>query len=386
MLGELGLEQEMEWRQSKTGFYSEGRHVSMSSSLDFLRFPLIGLVDKARLAATILHASRIENWRELEHVPVEVWLRKWSGDRTFEKVWLPLLRSKLGESYRQTSAAFIWATIARLYAARRSGMKQEMFGYLPGGYARLLHAFESTLTASGVEIVKECAVSRVERASGGLLVTQANGVRRHFSNVVGTMASPVAARICSGLSQREARMASGLPYQGIVCASMLVREPLTPYYVTNITDAGLPFTGVIDMSALVDRSEFGGNALVYLPKYVGPDDALFEASDDEIRERFVSGVEQMYRAFDRRSILAFAVSRVRHVFPLPVLGYSELVPPMTTSVPGLYLVNSSHIVNGTLNVNETVGLAEKATERFLAGAARLEEDKHGSQPARQRVA
>ena len=31
---------------------------------------------------------------------------------------------------------------------------------------------------------------------------------------------------------------------------------------------------------------------------------------------------------------------------------------MKTSVDGLYVVNSSHIVNGTLNVNETVQLAE----------------------------
>ena len=31
---------------------------------------------------------------------------------------------------------------------------------------------------------------------------------------------------------------------------------------------------------------------------------------------------------------------------------------MKTSIDGVYVVNSSHIVNGTLNVNETVQLAE----------------------------
>ena len=45
----------------------------------------------------------------------------------------PLLRAKLGDAYQAASAAFIWATIQRLYAARRSGLKKEMFGYVPGG-------------------------------------------------------------------------------------------------------------------------------------------------------------------------------------------------------------------------------------------------------------
>jgi hypothetical protein len=40
----------------------------------------------------------------------------------------------LGENYKNTSASFIWSTIQRMYAARRSGLKKEMFGYVNGGY------------------------------------------------------------------------------------------------------------------------------------------------------------------------------------------------------------------------------------------------------------
>ena len=35
------------------------------------------------------------------------------------------------------------------------------------------------------------------------------------------------------------------------------------------------------------------------------------------------------------------------------------MPPIATSVPGLYLLNSAHIVNGTLNVNETLALVDR---------------------------
>jgi protoporphyrinogen oxidase len=115
----------------------------MSNSVEFLRFPPLNIVDKVRLGATIFYASRVKDWSRLEKIAVSDWLRRLSGKRNFEKIWLPLLRSKLGESYRRTSAAFIWATIARMYAARRTGLKKEMFGYVPGGYARVLEKYSA---------------------------------------------------------------------------------------------------------------------------------------------------------------------------------------------------------------------------------------------------
>ena len=79
LLGELDLERELRWVRTRTGFYTGGRLYSMSNALEFLRFPPLGLVDKIRLAVTILHASRIRDWQSLERIPVADWLRRWSG-------------------------------------------------------------------------------------------------------------------------------------------------------------------------------------------------------------------------------------------------------------------------------------------------------------------
>jgi len=54
------------------------------------------------------------------------------------------------------------------------------------------------------------------------------------------------------------------------------------------------------------------------------------------------------------------------VFALPTLGYSERVPPIETNVPNVFAVNSSHIVNGTLNVNETVKLGNDFVTQFAS--------------------
>jgi protoporphyrinogen oxidase len=367
LLAELGLEREMEWVETKTGFYTDGKMYSMSNTFEFLSFPPLGLLDKLRLGVTIFYASRVKNWQRLEKIPVTDWLRRYSGNHTFEKIWLPLLRAKLGENYKKTSAAFIWACIARMYAARRTGLKKEMFGYVPGGYARVLERFAEVLTKENVDIKLGQTARKVEPATNGnVCVELNNGQREIFDQVVLTMAAPLAARVCPVLSRDEQDRLKGIQYQGIICASLLLKRSLANFYVTNITDTWVPFTAVIEMSALVDRKHFGGNALVYLPKYVTPDNPAFSLTDGEIEAQFIEALARMYPRFQRRDVVCFRVSRVKYVLALSTLNYSERLPPMTTSMPGVHIINSAHICNGTLNVNETVQLAEKAARMLLS--------------------
>jgi len=403
---EIGLKDEFEWVETKTGFYTDGKLVSMSNSLEFLRFPPLDLVSKFRLGATIFYASRVKDWKALEKISVEDWLTKLSGKKTFEKMWKPLLKAKLGLAYKETSAAFIWATIQRMYAARNSGLKKEMFGYVRGGYARVLEKFGEHLKEKGVEICLDTRISNVERlADGRIKLTAENakdadkkrtlakelslatagnfqtenffqnsarsafvsaGSSLEFDSVILTCPSNVAAGICPQLPDSEKAQLQNIKYQGIVCASVLMKKSLSNFYVTNITDE-TPFTGIIEMSALVDKAEFGGNALVYLPKYVAPDDELFERTDAEIENVFLSALEKMYPHFLRADVIAFKISRVRNVFPIPTVHYSANLPPVKTSLENVFVVNSAQITNGTLNVNETVQLAERFFKKYFAG-------------------
>lgn len=371
MLRELDLERVMRWQTTRTGFYVDGRLLSLSNVVEFLRFPPLGIADKLRLGATIVHASRIKDWRHLEEISAVEWLTRWCGKRTVEKIWLPLLRAKLGDNADKASAAFIWAIVARMYAARRASGKREVFGFVPGGYAHVLERVGQRLADEGVRVELAQPVSRIAAGGYGIEVRLASGRSESFDNVVLTAAAPLCPRIVDGLTPFEIQRLASVEYQGIICASLLLRRPLAGYYVTNITDSWVPFTAVIEMSALVGTAAFGGRTLVYLPRYLPPDHADLALSDGEIKARFVEALARMYPHFRCDDVLAFRVSRVRHVFPISTLGYSTRVPPLATSLPGLYLVNSSQIVNGTLNVNETLQLAHRAADHLVRVEGRV---------------
>ena len=200
-----------------------------------------------------------------------------------------------------------------------------MFGYVRGGYVRVLGTFGEHSKEKGVEIYLNTKITNVEKLANGQikltagiakdaekkrtlakelsLATPGNFQTENFfqnsapsaslaadsfskfGSVILTCPSNVAAKICPQFSEDEKAKFENTKYQGIVCASVLMNKSLSNFYVTNITDE-TPFTGIIEMSALVDKKEFGGNALVYLPKYVAPDDELFEKSDAEVEDVF----------------------------------------------------------------------------------------------------
>ncbi|MCB2136443.1 MAG: FAD-dependent oxidoreductase [Rhodobacteraceae bacterium] len=364
LLDELGLSGEVEWRRARTGFFAGGRLAPLDGAVDYLRLPTLGPVAKARIAMTLMMAARRRDGAPLEHIRVKDWLTRWSGREAFDRLWQPLLRAKLGTNDDIASAAFIWATIRRLYLARSAGAKTETLGFVSGGYRRVLEALESRLSNAGVTVRTGCPVRQVTRKGPMIRVNTADG-SMDFDHVVSTLPCAVTRQICGDLSPELSSRLGRVVYQGIVCASVVMSRPLASYYLTYLTDADLPFTAVVEMSALTGRERFGGKSLVYLPRYATQDDPFWDKDDTTIRNLFIAALTRIYPGFSEADVLAFKVSRVRNVMAVPTLGYGDIVPPVSTNTPGLHIVNSAQITDGTLNVDATLGVIDRALPILL---------------------
>ena len=364
LLNELNLTDRIEWVETKTGFFTDGHLYSMSNTKEFLAFPPLTLLDKFRLGWTIFYASKLRSWQRLEKILVADWLKRLSGERTLNKIWLPLLKSKLGENYKITSASFIWAAISRMYAARRSGQKKEQLGYVDGGYATVLDSFQAFLDTRGIETLCQTKVSNIQNNDQGVRIETDAGRSLEFDELILTIPCTQISGICPQLPLPEKQRLSNVTYQGVLCVALILKKPLSGYYVTNITDEWVPFTGVIEMTALVNKNYFEGNSLLYLPCYLTTEDSFWKKGDEEIKDEFLTALEYMYQDFHRDDLLCFKITKANQVLAITTLNYSrELLPPTRTSLEHIFVVNSAQIANGTMNVNEIVGLANrKATQ------------------------
>jgi protoporphyrinogen oxidase len=363
LIDDLGLTSELRWTETKVGFFADNVLHPMTSSLDFLRFPPLNMWQKLRLGLGVLRVTRIKDGRPLERYLASEWLTRVFGQVNYQKMWGPLLKCKLGACREEASAAFIWATISRLYSTReKDSSKKEKLGYVRGGYRTVIKRLIEEIEKHGGKIVMGAPVKRIVKLPNSTLEINTPLQDVHCEAAIATVPSPVLLGITPQLASGYVSNLMRIKYLGIVCYALVLKRRLSPYYVTNLTDEELPFTGIIEMTNLISTDETNGYHLVYLPKYTSPGDPLFEASESEIWTVFWNALRQVFPDLKEEEIAQKHLFRERFVQPVPVLNYSDLVPPMKTNVEGLLLANTTQIINSTLNNNAMVKIANTAVE------------------------
>jgi protoporphyrinogen oxidase len=371
---------------TKSGFFGNNRLVSLSTSLDFLKFPFLTLFQKLRLGLGIIYSSKIKDTSRLDKIYVRQWLTTVFGRRIYENLWEPLLRSKLGNAREKTSAAFIWATIARLYGTRKGSSKQEKMGHVHGGYYTILKAAEEKLVEHGVRIKKNASVRKIiptnKREDNQPFAIHLNGSageghnspdhRLSFDRVLMTIDCPAIIDSVEGQpSSKYWKNIKSVNYLGVICVFLVLSRKLSDYYVINLLDKSLPFTGVIEATNVVDLKEVGNKHIVYLPKYATHDDPINDLDDAQIQLLFLEKLKKIFPDLKDEEVLHKRVFRERYVQPLQEINFLDKKSGMKTPVEGLYMVNTSMIYNSTLNNNAAITLAHQAANIIIEEAATI---------------
>lgn len=353
LCAELDIAHKLRFRETKMGFYYQGEIHSMNNVIEFLRFPPLGWIDRFRLGLTVLYAQFIRDSQRLEGISVEEWLLRLSGGRTYENIWRPLLKAKFDGGFDKVPASWMWARLVRMKSARRGVDQKEETGHLIGGYATLIKAMAARIMAAGGKIHRHCPVEEVLIENGRAQGLCLRHTVRPYSAIVVTLPAPIFCRLIPGACQDYRGFLSGADYLGVVCPLLVLDRPLTGFWMLNITDDRVPFTGVIETTTYINPQYVGGHHLVYLPKYTAPESPWQERSDHEIREIWLQHLETMFPHFDQRRIRCFLVHRERYVEPLHGLNATHLIPAVETPVERLYLATMAQL-HPTPNCCESV--------------------------------
>ncbi len=345
LLEELGLANEVGWNRTRTGFFTGDTLLEMTTTLDFLKFPALTPFDRLRLGWTIAYCGLNRSWKRLDKEPVGPFLLRHGGKRLFESIWEPLLLAKLGPQYNRFAASFIWATVYRMLSARKAQGRSEKLGFIRGRYGKVFKALRAAIESAGGEVI-------IGKEVSGLKKTQVEGQPKWTvfcggnelpaDGVVLCVPAPVAAQWLVNEVPVAAEKLREVDYLGVICEVMLLKQSLTPYYVLNLTDRKLPFTGVIETSNLTGRDEFRGHSLVYLPRYRDQDSDMWNRTDVEIHRESTAGLRAIKPSFREDDVIAWRVQRARYVQPVHPVGWGSRIPPVRLG-PGLAYVSTAQI-------------------------------------------
>lgn len=341
LIEESGVTDKLHFVETKQAFYDNGKLYPFNTPLELMTYPPLSIFQRFRLGLQILYAQLESDWKKMDVVPVEDWLTKVSGRAVFEKVWKPLLRAKFDTTADNVPATYIWSRLQRMLKTREGVTSKEMMCYLETGYYTVFEALMEKCIANGVKVELNFEVDKILIEDGratGLMTSDGQEIRENL--LISTLPSPILASLLGDGPPDFRDQLVGQEYLGVLCPLMILNRKLTPYYVLNITDEKIPFTAVVETTNLLDPKYVNDYHLVYLPKYLSPNNPLATLPDDEVKSRWLGYLKQMFPEFDESWVVDFIVQRARYVEPIRPMGTSDQIPSIKTPISGLYMGNT----------------------------------------------
>ncbi len=340
---ELGVGDSVEWRIGENAYYRDGIVHPLDKPWEILAYPGLGLYDTFRLACLTKGIDvrgggpRFDTYDDLsdfEDVPVREFILEHTTRGVYEGFFEPLLRAKFGDRVADVSAAWLLGRIK--FRGERDFLRGEVLGYLDGSFGVLLDAL---VDAVGDDAITTGArvVDLDHDAEGvrSLTVEHAAGERERVDDDLDGVIVAAMPNVLEDLTGYEC----DIDFQGAVCATLTMDEPLTDTYWLNVADEA-PFGALIEHTNFIPPERYGGDHLLYVASYVQSDDEPnWRADDATLEERWVSGIEDLFPDFDRDSVSAFRVARNPRAAPVYERGYLETVVPYDLTdagIPGVY--------------------------------------------------
>jgi protoporphyrinogen oxidase len=247
--------------------------------------------------------------------------------------------------------------------------------YLENGYYTLIEGLAKLCEARGVQFHLNAPIEEIAIENGRAVGVRVGGELRRYDAVVSTLASPVLNGLLPNAPADFRALLSKQEYLGVLCPLLVLKTQLMPYYVLNITDDSIPFTAVVETTNLIDPKYVKGHHLVYLPKYLAPDNDMATWSDDKVKEVWMKNFKRMFPTFDERNIEAFIVQKARYVEPIRPMNTLHEIPSIQTSVQGLYMGNTVMIYPELGNGEAVTRFASKMADELIRSTTK------SSQPA-----
>lgn len=363
-INQNGQSNDLMWRYSRTGLFSQGRIWPLESASDLLRCkPIGGFLDRLRLGLSMRIFQKTSEWRRFDTISCEDFFRARNCHRAYKNFWEPLLKAKFGDDYPRIPAAFLWG---RIYPRSRSREKgKESLGYLRGGFARMIQGVVQRLQAQGVQVLPNTRVEQIRRQNGGFAV-QSSAATESFDRIIWTGHPQNLTKVLENPEPALVQGASRIRYIGACCMVLLMNKSLSDFYWVNNVDPSVTFGGCIEHTNLVPREDYGGLRVAYLINYIKPEHPYMALDVEALFEVHRPSLQRFCPHFDPGMIVQKFLFKSPVASPLYDLGFAERMPPFFGWSPGIGLLGMPQVYPIDRNMNHCIEVALQCDmNRFL---------------------
>jgi len=354
ILRELGLEHTLQWRETKMGYFYEGRIQPWGNPIALLKFKGLSLTAKIRYGLHAFLSTKRTHWKPLDHLEATRWIRRWVGEEAWEVLWRRLFDYKFYDYAYTLSAAWIWSRIRRIGRSRYSIFREKL-GFLEGGSDTLLHAMRDYIEAHGGEFRFKTPVQKVLIENGKAIGIEANGERYSFDKVISTIPLPYIARIMPDLPADILHAFNSVKNVAVVCVIAKLKKAVTENFWLNTNDPEMDIPGIVEYTNLRPLKEH----IVYVPFYMPGEHSKYQESDTIFIDKVKRYLMKINPALTADDFIEVRASRYRFAQPVCEPGYLDRLPPIQLPIQGLLVADTSYYYPEDRGISESIGLARK---------------------------
>ena len=361
LLEELGLADQLRWKQTCMGFFVDGRLYRWGSAGSVLSFRRLPLLTRLRY---LLHAARclsLRRWQHLDGIRATDWLKRWLGPQGYALLWQKLFAYKFYEHSDTLSAAWIWSRIRRLGQSRR--WLKETLGYLEGGSQLWIDALEQRLRELGCDIQLSSPVQAIRSLGPGQgAVVQTLAGERQFDAVISTVPLPLVAPMLQAGGADPALVARYSDQLSVACACVVLqtRQPITGNFWTNINDERFAIPGIIEFSNLRPLQ----GHITYVPYYMPASHPDYQRPDEAFIADSIACLQAINPDLARADVLAAHCSRYRYAQPVCGTHFHQSLPPLQP-LPGITTVDTTVYYPEDRGIAESVGYGRELARQVV---------------------
>lgn len=363
LMREVGLADAMRWRPTSMGYFVDGKLYDWGDPLSLLRFPQLGLVAKIRYGLQAFTSTKRSDWKKIEHLTAKEWFVAWCGQKTYDRLWGPLLNLKFYEFAERVSASWIATRMKRVGTSRKS-LFQEELGYVEGGSEALMNRLAERIAALGGRIHLSTPAEEVVVEDGAVRAVRAGGRTWQADEVICTVPLPYVSRIVQALPQEIRDAYEAVDNIAVVCVLHKLRKPVTRHFWVNIVDPSMDIPGIIEFSNLRPLPE----TVVYVPYYMPATNPKFGDSDAHFIAKSFAHLQKINPTLTRDDRIASYVGRLRYAQPVCTPNFLDRLPAAQTPVRGLQIADTSYYYPEDRGVSESARLAKEMAQRIGASA------------------
>ena len=357
LIDELGLSKRLGWHKSSMSLFWNDYFWPFGEAVDLLKFRPIPLVDRLRTGVISLYLQKRGNWKKLENMTAETYMKKMIGRASYKVIWGPLLKSKFGKEYKNVSMAWLWARLNSRGGSKEAGV--EKLGYMDGSFELLIKKLAEQIKDMGGEIITECTVNKVLN-KGNKVDIEMNGKKMIFDRCFVTLANSDFGKLLNGKKYGSyIKKLKQIKYLGVVNLIFSSQQDLSDYYWNNINDTKSPFVAFVEQTKLVDKKVYSGQHVYFLGSYMDTKSDIFMASNDKIKSIYFNYLKKIVPSFDPNKVIDSRVYRFNKAQHVVDCNYRQKIMETKTQLKNVYLLNFSQVYPWDRGINWAIGSVDE---------------------------